>query len=61
VVEEDEDEEETVRVGLKLWPTDTAHADLIPDNTQEIRDVVCERYVLRVSFILAVLRRFWHC
>lgn len=46
VVEEDEDEEETVRVGLKLQRTDAKLAKTFVDNTQEIRDAVCQRYVL---------------
>jgi hypothetical protein len=41
VVEEDEDEEETVRVDAKLAKTFT-------DNTQEIGDAVRQRYVLLV-------------
>lgn len=46
VVEEDEDEEETIRVGLKLWRTDAKLAKTPADNTQEIGDAVCQRYVL---------------
>ena len=33
VVEEDEDEEEIVRVSLKLWRTDTKLAETFADNT----------------------------
>jgi hypothetical protein len=48
VVEEDEDEEETIRVGLKLWRTDAKLAKTSADNTQEVRDALCQRYVLAV-------------
>ena len=41
VVEEDEDEEETVRVGFKQWRTDEKLAKTSTDNTQEIGDAVC--------------------
>ena len=47
VVEEDEDEEETVRVGFKLWRTYAKLANTSADNTQEIRDVICQRYVFQ--------------
>jgi hypothetical protein len=50
VVEEDEDEEETVRVSFtpqrtNLWGTDRKLANTAADNSQEIGDAVCERYV----------------
>jgi hypothetical protein len=46
VVEEDEDEEEVVRVGLKLWRTDAGLAKTSADHSQEIGDALCQRYVL---------------
>jgi U6 snRNA-associated Sm-like protein LSm3 len=46
VVEEDEDEEETIRVGLRPGPQKQNLAKTSADDTQEIRDAVCQRYVL---------------
>lgn len=51
MVEEDEDEEETVRVGLKLRRTGAKLADISADNTQEIGDVVCQRYAILARFL----------
>lgn len=50
VVEEDEDEEETIRVSLtpertSPWGTDGKLANTAADNSQEIGDAVCQRYV----------------
>jgi hypothetical protein len=56
VVEEDEDEEETIRVGLKPCSTDAKLAKTTADNTQEIRNAVCQRYV-----ILSLLLSFQSC
>ena len=52
VVEEDEDEEETVRVGFKLWRTDAKIAKTSADNTQEIGDAFCQRYDFQASYSL---------
>jgi hypothetical protein len=46
VVEEDEDEEETIRVGLKPQCTGAKLAKTSADDTQEVGDAVCQRYAL---------------
>ena len=45
MVEEDEDEEEVLRVGINRLRADGRLADIVfADNTQEIRDAVRSRY-----------------
>lgn len=59
VVEEDEDEEETIRVSkldterTNPWATDGKLANTPPDNSQEVRDAVCQRFVSLPLFWLS--------
>ena len=59
VVEEDEDEEDTIRVSkldterTKPWATDGKLANTPADNSQEIGDAVCQRYVSLALFWLS--------